>query len=48
MEKVALWVNLLCLKSGSETDEGVAKNKKKFRTGNRIRDSGSNAQYAIH
>ena len=34
IEKVTLWEGFLCLTSGSETDEGVAKGKVFARTGN--------------
>jgi len=34
IEKVSLWVGFLYLTSGSETDEGVAKDKVLARTGN--------------
>jgi len=47
IEKVTLPEDFLYLTSESETDEGVAKDKVNARTGNRTRDSGSKAQYAI-
>ena len=40
--------DFLYLMSGSETDEGVAKKEVFVQTRNRTRDSGSQAQYAIH
>jgi len=39
---------ILYLTSGSETDEGVAKDNVFARTENQARNSGSKAQYAIH
>jgi len=42
------WVGFLYLMSGSETDEGVAKDKVFAGTGNSTRDSGFKDQYAIH
>jgi len=48
IEKVTLWVCFLYLTSGSETDEGVAKDKVFPQTENRTQDSGSTAHYAIH
>ena len=47
IEKVTLWEGSLYLTSGSETDEGVAKDKVFARTVNRTQGSGSKAQYAI-
>ena len=47
IEKVTLWVGFLYF-SGSKADKGIAKDKVFARTGNRTRDSGSKAQYAIH
>jgi len=48
IEKVTQWICFLYLTSGSETDEGVTKDKVFARTGNRTPDSESKAQYAIH
>jgi len=39
--------SFLYLTSGSQTDEGVAKDKVFVRTGNQTRDFGSKAQYAV-
>jgi len=44
LEKLTLWVGFLYLTSGSEVDEGVAKDKVFARTGNRTRDSETKAQ----
>jgi len=41
LEKVTLCVGFLYLTSGSETDEGVAKDTVFARTGNQTRDPGS-------
>jgi len=43
IDKVTLWEGFLYSMPGSETDEGVAKDKVFARTGNRARDSGSKA-----
>jgi len=48
IEKVTLWEDFFYLTSGSETDEGVAKEKALARSGNRTRDSESKTQYAIY
>jgi len=46
--KVTLWECFLYLMSGTETDEGVAKDEVFARTENRTRDYGSKTHYAIH
>jgi len=48
IEKVTLWEGFLYLTPGSETGEGIAKDKVSGEYGNWARDSGSKAQYAIY
>ena len=48
IEKVTLWEGFLYLMSGSETDEGIAKDEVFARAENRTRGSGSKPQYASH